>query len=222
VIGTGFVMGVPLTAQPSQGRFVLITAAHVLEGIQGDIAILHLRRRVDASTNLWAQEPVPLQIRANGKPIWKRHPDADVAAMYIRLPPEAAIPLITSAMLADDKMLSDFEIHPGDEVKCLGFPLGVASNDAGFPVLRSGMIASYPLVPTATTKTFLFDFRVFKGNSGGPVYYRWLSKFSLHHRLGFRRENLHRTISRRILTGSSSDTTRIGDSSPCEPNKADP
>jgi hypothetical protein len=36
--------------------------------------------------------------------------------------------------------------------------------------LRSGKIASYPLLPTNKTKTFLFDFRVFKGNSGGPVY----------------------------------------------------
>jgi hypothetical protein len=87
------------------------------------------------------------------------------------MPTDTAIRPITPAMLADDKMLSDFDIHPGDEIKCLGFPLGVASNTAGFPILRSGMIASYPLTPTATMKTFLFDFRVFKGNSGGPVYY---------------------------------------------------
>ncbi len=44
------------------------------------------------------------------------------------------------------------------------------ANDAGFPILRSGKIASYPLLPTGQTKTFLLDFMVFKGNSGGPVY----------------------------------------------------
>ena len=49
--------------------------------------------------------------------------------------------------------------------------LGVSSNAARFPVLRSGRIASYPLLPTERTKTFLLDFRVFKGNSGGPVYF---------------------------------------------------
>jgi hypothetical protein len=130
-----------------------------------------LRRKVDASTNLWTQVPFPLQIRANGQPLWKKNLDADVAVMYIAVPTDTPIRAITPAMLVDDKMLSDFDIHPGDEVKCLGFPLGVASNTAGFPVLRSGMIASYPLIPTAETKTFLFDFRVFKGNSGGPVYY---------------------------------------------------
>lgn len=171
MIGTVFVMGIPLATQPTHARYVLVTAAHVLEGIQGDFATLHLRRKVDASTNVWAQVPFPLRIRANGQPIWKKNPDADVAALYIIMPTDAAIRPITPAMLADDKMLSDFDIHPGEEVKCLGFPLGVASNAAGFPILRSGMIASYPLVPTATTKTFMIDFRVFKGNSGGPVYY---------------------------------------------------
>jgi hypothetical protein len=60
---------------------------------------------------------------------------------------------------------------PGDNLKCLGFPLGRESNPAGFAILRTGDIASYPLLPTAQTKTFLMDFRVFKGNSGGPVYF---------------------------------------------------
>jgi S1-C subfamily serine protease len=60
---------------------------------------------------------------------------------------------------------------PGDEVRCLGFPLGIESNEAGFPVLRSGKIASYPLTPTEKTKSFLVDLRVFKGNSGGPVFF---------------------------------------------------
>lgn len=170
-IGTVFIMGVPLTAHPTEARYVLVTAAHVLEDIQGDLATLHLRRKVDASANLWVQVPFPLQIRTNGQPIWKKHPDADVAAMYITVPNDTPIVPVTPAMLADDKMLSDYSIHPGDEVRCLGFPLGVTSNSAGFPILRSGMIASYPLTPTAITKTFLFDFRVFKGNSGGPVYY---------------------------------------------------
>src|SRR5205807_4449283 len=57
-----------------------------------------------------------------------------------------------------------------DNFECLGYPLGTESSDAGFAVLRSGRLASYPLLPTARTKTFLLDFMVFKGNSGGPVY----------------------------------------------------
>jgi hypothetical protein len=91
--------------------------------------------------------------------------------MYIALPKDAMFEQFSTELLADDKMIEQFEIHPGDELKCLGYPLGLESNNAGFPVLRSGKIASYPLLPTASTRTFLFDFRIFKGNSGGPVYF---------------------------------------------------
>src|SRR3989442_3684006 len=77
----------------------------------------------------------------------------------------------TVDLLATDEMLRKYDITPGVELKCLGYPLGDESNSAGFPILRSGDIASYPLLPTGQTKTFLFDFRVFKGNSGGPVYF---------------------------------------------------
>jgi hypothetical protein len=37
-------------------------------------------------------------------------------------------------------------------------------------IIRSGRIASYPLLPTSSTLTFIVDFNVFDGNSGGPVY----------------------------------------------------
>jgi len=172
-IGTVFIMGRPFPNQavdkPQKARYVLITAAHVLDEMQGDTALLHLRRKSDDDS--WVRFPFPISIRGNGQPLWKKNPNADVAAMYIRLPNEISIPLVTTDLLADDKALSEFEIHPGDELECLGYPLGMEANDAGFPILRSGKISSYPLLPTEKTKTFLFDFRVFKGNSGGPVYF---------------------------------------------------
>src|SRR5882762_3565033 len=171
-LGTAFIMGRPYVNppadQPRQSGFVLITAAHVLEEMQGDTAMLHLRRKVDADT--WIRVPHPVQIRSNGQPLWKKHPAADIAVMYVPLPKDDSRPLLSTDVLADDKVLTDFEIHPGDDLECLGYPFGQEANDAGFPVLRSGKIASYPLLPTSKTKTFLFDFRVFRGNSGGPVY----------------------------------------------------
>jgi hypothetical protein len=169
-IGTAFVIGrqIPNT---DRARYVMVTAAHVLEEMQGDVAVIHLRRKVDEATNTWVDVPTTIAIRANNQPLWKRHLEADVAAMYIGVPDEEAIILVGTQILADDKMLTEYEIKPGDELRCLGFPLGVASNSARFPVLRSGRIASYPLLPTDKTKTFLLDFRVFKGNSGGPVFF---------------------------------------------------
>ncbi len=166
---TAFVMGRPFPNEAKKARYVLITAAHVLDEMQGESVVLHLRRKVDADN--WAPLPLVIRIRANSQPLWTKHPDADVAVIYVRLPNEVSLTLLSTDLLADDKALSDFEIHPGDELTCLGYPLGLAANNAGFPILRSGKIASYPLLPTRTTKTFLFDFRIFKGNSGGPVYF---------------------------------------------------
>jgi hypothetical protein len=78
--------------------------------------------------------------------------------------------LLPFGLLATDELLRKYELHPGDELFCLGYPL-FTSADHGFPILRSGKIASYPLVPAKQHKNWLFDFRVFKGNSGGPVYF---------------------------------------------------
>ncbi|MHB8486049.1 MAG: S1 family peptidase [Candidatus Acidiferrales bacterium] len=167
-LGTGFIMGRPIPNQSDRGQYVLITAAHVLNGMAGDTVLLHLRRKIDE--NKFEHVPYQIAIRSNGQPLWTENPSADVAVMYIRIPNDIVIPILPTTLLADDKTLLDFQVHPGDELECLGYPLGSASNDAGFPILRSGRVASYPLLPTATTKTFLLDVRVFKGNSGGPVY----------------------------------------------------
>ena len=174
-MGTGFVMGRPILNTPDRARYVLITAAHVLNDMVGEGMTLHLRRKL--GENNWVRAPITIPIRANGQPLWTKHPDADVAVMYISLPTAISLPILTTDFLADDKAFSQFEIHPGDELECLGFPFGFAANDAGFPILRSGKIASYPLLPTAVTKTFLFDFRVFKGNSGGPVYFVQINRY---------------------------------------------
>jgi S1-C subfamily serine protease len=169
-LGVVFIMGRPnpVPNQPNRARFVLITASHVLEGIPGDMAILNLRRK--SNQDDWERLPVPVQIRNGSHPLWMKHPTADVAVMYIGLPPGVSIPLASTDLLADDAMLERYEIHPGDTIQCLGFPFGQESSLAGFPILRSGRIASYPITPAAKTKTFLFDFPVFQGNSGGPVY----------------------------------------------------
>src|SRR5262245_16740311 len=58
-VGTVFLMSRPV---PDSNKFVnvLITARHVLEAIQGDTAILNLRRRTATE---WLRVRVPLKIR---------------------------------------------------------------------------------------------------------------------------------------------------------------
>jgi S1-C subfamily serine protease len=179
--GTGFFIGRPISGS-NRSRFTLVTAAHVLDQIQGEFATLHLRQRSDGGK--WTRIQTKIKIRDGKRSLYVRHKDADVAAMYVGLPLNMITAgILGTQLLADDDDLKKFEIHPGDNISALGFPLGFEANEAGFPVLRSGKIASYPLLPTAETKTFYFDFRVFKGNSGGPVYVSDTTRFyagSLH------------------------------------------
>jgi len=169
VLGTAFILLKPITTNSPVGNFVLVTAAHVLSEMPSTNATLFLRTKTGGT---YKKRPFDFPIRSNGTNLWTCNPKADVAVMWIALPSETDISGVFSdtTALADDKFLTDFKIHPGDEVRILGYPYGFEANDAGFPVLRSGRIASYPLTPTSEVQTFLLDFQVFRGNSGGPVY----------------------------------------------------
>ncbi len=168
-VGTAFVVGRPFPNEPTKASYVLVTAAHILHSIKGELAVVHLRRLQGPAR--WERLPFPLQIRVGERPLWTEHPQADVAVMYVRLPDGAIGQIVPTTMLADDKMLAQYGIHPGDALSCLGYPFGAEGSPSGFAILRSGKISSYPLLPTKDTKTFLFDFRIFGGNSGGPVYF---------------------------------------------------
>lgn len=172
--GTCFFVGKPVPSDPKRAYYVLVTAAHVLDDIEGDIAIVLVRkpRPEGGYTGL----PYPLQIRSNGKDIFTRHKTADVAVMYATMPRDLDITLLDLSFFGDDAMLKRFEIHPGDELTTLGFPLYVSS-EFGFPILRSGKVASYPILPTKVYGNILFDFNVFPGNSGGPVYFVSSNRF---------------------------------------------
>jgi len=166
-MGTVFILGEPLKDYPKRGTFVLMTASHVLDAMKGEKATIYLRKKVNES---FVKHPFTISLRHKGKPLWVKHPDVDAAAMRLAIPKDADRRLVPTTLLATDEFINKFEVNPGDDLLVLGFPYGAESNEAGFPILRSGRIASYPLTPTRITKTFLLDFEVFRGNSGGPVF----------------------------------------------------
>lgn len=165
--GTSFIVGRPKKTESSRSYVVLVTADHVLSRMKGETATLVLRKKSESG---FTRLEYPIKIRNGKTPLWKKHPDVDVAVMYISIPKDADVVLIPYTWFATDDKFHKYEIHPGDHLFCLGYPIGQASNSAGFPIQRSGTIASYPLTPMKETKTFLFDFEVYKGNSGGPVF----------------------------------------------------
>ena len=165
-VGTGFLISDP--TPDGKPRTILVTAAHVFEKMPSMSA--RIGYRIEGSDSVWRYDPETLKIRDGDHPLWVKHPTRDVAAMVVEAPPEfvkAAIPL---SYLAKDDTFNQFNLGPGDEMMALGFPRGLSANPAGFPILRSGRVASYPLAPATNFPTFLMDFSVFPGNSGGPVF----------------------------------------------------
>jgi S1-C subfamily serine protease len=165
MVGTGFLVDDP--TPDGRPRTVLVTAAHVLAKMPGTEA--HLGYRIQGKDGVWRYDPKPVTIRAKGEPLWTRDPDRDVAAIEITAPPEFAKAAIPVAWLADEATFAKATIGPGDEMLVLGYPQGLSADSAGFPILRSGRIAS-PVEASGVSPTFLLDFRVFPGNSGGPVF----------------------------------------------------
>jgi hypothetical protein len=168
LFGSVFVMGLPYKDNPKIAHIVVVTAAHVFEGISGNNATLQLRRKQADGT--YATFGYQLPIRAGAKPLYVRHPAADVAAMYGDIPDEVPMTGLSPDFLVTDMSLEEIEFHPGDEAYILGFP-AMAGTEGGFPLLRTGRIASYPLTPMSVVKQWAFDAHVFNGNSGGPVYF---------------------------------------------------
>ena len=162
---TGFLVSDPLP--DGTPRVVLITARHVLTQIAGPqlrIA-LHLHNPDGTWGKAWTIEPT-----SDGeRPLWVRHPVYDVAALPIQAPDEVLRQAIPIAWLADGDTFDINRIAPGDQMNVLGFADGLASDERGFAILRSGHVASFPLTP-ATQGTFLLDYSVVSGNSGAPVF----------------------------------------------------
>jgi hypothetical protein len=165
-VGTGFLISDP--GPDGKPHTVLVTANHVFNRMPGDVATIGYR--VQAADGAWRYAPQSVTIRAHGHELWTHHGTRDVAAISITAPPEFAKAAIPLNWLAGDDTFGKYQLGPGDEMMALGFPQGLSANPAGFPILRSGRVASYPLTPSTSFPTFLLDFSVFPGNSGGPVY----------------------------------------------------
>jgi hypothetical protein len=165
-VGTGFLISDP--TPDGRPRTVLVTANHVFRKMPGATATVGFR--VENADGSWRYDPAPLKIRDGAKELWTHHPDRDVAAISIDAPPEFTKAAIPESWLGREDSFTKYSVEPGDEMLALGFPQGLSANPAGFPILRSGRVASFPLGPSAAFPTFLLDFNVFPGNSGGPVY----------------------------------------------------
>jgi hypothetical protein len=164
-IGTGFLINDP--TPDGKPRTVLVTARHVFDRMPGGAA--NIGYRIQGKDGGWSFKPQPVRIRSTGHELFVHHPSRDVVAIAVEAPPEFAKAAIPVAWLAGSDTFTKYGVGPGDEMMVLGYPQGLSANAAGFPILRSGRVAS-PIEADTVSPTFLLDFRVFPGNSGGPVF----------------------------------------------------
>jgi hypothetical protein len=167
--GTSFAVAMPSSDQGGRS-IVLVTAAHVFSDIKQESCQLILRQRQEDGTFIRKEQTV--QIGSANHPKWRKHPDLDIAALPITLPDNVAITPFSLDQLSDEPFVVSGQVQVGQVCFVPCFPAQLEANGAGWPVLRRGSVASYPLHPVAKDKTFLLDYSGFGGDSGAPVITR--------------------------------------------------
>ena len=165
--GTGFIVAVGDRTAPATRRHVLVTAAHAFENMKAADCTIVLRAQGKGGALVRKEITVP--IREGQKPLWVRHPEMDVAAIFIAVPDGVDMKPFEYRQLADASWAADRKIRVGQKVYIPCFPARLEANPAGWPILRSGSIATHPLTPLAAAKTILVDYPEFGGDSGAPV-----------------------------------------------------
>ena len=165
--GTGFLVWSESGDDQQPSKPLLVTAAHVLEGFPGASCSLILRAR--NADDSYARKETTISIRDGDKVRWKRHSKQDIAALRIDLPEGTAAKPLAVRQLADETWAIGRKVRVGKDVYIPCFPATLEANEAGWPVLRKGSIATHPLVPLRTAQTMLIDSSAFGGDSGAPV-----------------------------------------------------
>ncbi|MBN8422118.1 MAG: trypsin-like peptidase domain-containing protein [Verrucomicrobia bacterium] len=168
---TGFVINHRDARAPGGRVPVVFTSVHVLETMGKGPLIIGFRMpdaTGEARVALLAFNPPK---PAGKKKFYVRHPDFDIAAFALHIPPEIAARADVPSCLKENSLSRNGKaLHVGEEVSFLGYPEVLPGTDGAFPLLRSGRVASYPLGTSQAHGRFLINSDVYPGDSGAPVF----------------------------------------------------
>lgn len=172
--GTGFFI-------LANDRLFLVSNRHVLEDDKEIDYSITVHRRSSVSTGVVLElgsnkvhidygNPFNIHFKTTDRYVAPQDSDVDLALVDltgIADPPGAVIvPFSPSKLLDWNASL----LTPGLEVMFVGYPNSYSDAMHNLPVVRTGTIASLPMLNFGGTPTFLIDAQVRSGSSGSPVY----------------------------------------------------
>ncbi|QHW29368.1 trypsin-like peptidase domain-containing protein (plasmid) [Paenibacillus rhizovicinus] len=147
--------------------------------IPNKIKVLHHSNHIFGE---WAEDEVYLYDN-QGDRRWIEHPNGQlVDVVAIPFTPNDLIRVFPLDMALVN---TDVVMRPAMSVSIIGFPFGLSST--GWPIWKTGHIASDPIVDYDGRKMFLIDATTRGGMSGSPVFLRISSGYTTsagHHLIG--------------------------------------
>jgi hypothetical protein len=109
---------------------------------------------------------------------WIRHPDTNIDLAVMPLAPivrvlekegkQLDVAPISASLIPSEAELPKYGVF--QEVKFIGYPIGIWDEKNNLPIVRRGMTATDPSVDYNGRAEFLVDAAVFPGSSGSPVF----------------------------------------------------
>lgn len=165
--GTAFLVQRPPRDGQSSAGMALVTAAHVFEQMREPSCQLVLRQRLENGT--YERREISIPLEETGRRLWLRHPQYDCAALPITLPENVTMHVLAWEQLLDDEGADVDQLTVGRDIYVACYPAKSEANPVGWPILRRGIVASYPLRPVQQAPTMYLDISGFGGDSGAPV-----------------------------------------------------
>ena len=157
-----------VTQEAPDQKVYLVTAAHVLERMEGETAILVLRERLEDGT--FVRRDFPVVIRRDEQPLWVRDAQVDLAILRLDDLPSFPIGTIPFRSIADEGVLESGKLEICRSLFLLTYPQRFEGSEGGFAVARQAIVSSRSFLPLVKHPTYLADFTTFSGDSGGPVF----------------------------------------------------
>ena len=170
-VGTGFFYNFTSDTDTNGSIPVIVTCKHVVSG-----SVIGVLDFALAKTNAFGRTQPHFQITIpNFESRWMQHPDTNIDIAIFPIAPIMqelidqgkrldVVPFDKRELLTTNDQIGAFQ-----NVKFIGYPIGISDELNNLPIARQGMTATDVSIDYEGRKEFLIDAAVFPGSSGSPV-----------------------------------------------------